>query len=506
MTASFKGLPGAPGCASGLAYRWHKPATYTPVSTVDMASALRNAFTAAHARLNSALRTADATLTPLLEAQRLMLDDPDLHDGAIALVEAGADPAVAVTTVSDQLAALLENAESEYFRDRAIDIRAIGRLVLEELTGGSLRNIPPGVIVLADELSPLDTAHLAETNVAALVTVRGGPTCHTAILARAWGIPAIVGVPEDTLTMIADGTPLLVDGDSGVLISHPDHEQMQATAPTAPRVQFAQRVPVYANIGSLTEATRARKLGAAGIGLLRTEFLFQQRTDPPSEDEQTEQYCAILRCMDGLPVTVRALDIGADKPVPFLPMANEPNPQLGLRGIRLLLQHRDLFVTQLRALVRAATTGPLKIMLPMVTMADEVCEARLLLDEAATDLGLPAPPLGVMIEVPMAALSAPELAIVSDFFSLGTNDLMQFLLAADRQHAGVGYLHVSDHRAAWRLIEPVITVAHMANIPVSVCGEWGADPQKLAQLLEFGIDAVSVSVGALPRVRAMFPD
>ncbi len=504
----FTGLPGAPGTATGPAFRWEHASA--PVATAgDPAAALGAAFAGAAARLTAALVTADGTLAPLLEAQRLMLDDPELRDGVFARVTAGVPPAEAVTATAGELAALLEGAGSDYFRERAIDVRAVGTLIVEALSGSAPRAVPAGVVVIAEELAPLDTTQLAEAGVAALVTHTGGPTCHAAIIARAWGIPAVVGAPAELLALPA-GTPLHVDGNAGHVIANPAITDVPlleggtvARPPDVP-VHIPRRIPVYANVGSLAEARRARELGAEGIGLCRTEFLFLDRATPPSEDEQTEVYTAILRAMEGRPVVIRTLDIGADKPAPFLPLPPELNPQLGLRGIRLCLRERDLFAVQLRALLHATTAGPLKIMLPMVTTVAEVTETRALLGELAAELALPVPPLGAMIEVPMAALAAPELAAVCDFFSLGTNDLMQFLLAADRQHAGVGYLHVVDHPAVWRLLDGVIAAAHAAGIPVGVCGEWGADPDKLARLVARGLDTASVAPPAVPRVMALF--
>lgn len=501
---TLHGFPASAGRVHGPAYRWERVTAYEAPAPGDADIALQAAFSAAHARLNQAIATADATLRPLLEAQQLMLDDPDLRDGAMLAVAGGCAPTTAVIAVATQLAATLEALDSSYFRERAIDVRAVGALVVATLTGAEVREIPVGAVVIAEELSPLDTAQLAAAGASALVTVHGGPTCHAAIIARAWGIPAVVGAPEAALS-ISDGTPVLIDGRSAEIIVHPTPEQIDSGYISEPTIHLTRRVPVCANIGSLGEAARAVALGAEGIGLLRTEFLFHARRTPPSEEEQLELYSDILRCLDGRPVVIRTLDIGADKLVPFLPLPPEANPQLGVRGIRLCLQHLDIFRTQLRALVRAAAAGPLKILIPMVTMAEEMWQVRDLLTEITTELGLPFPELGAMIEVPMAALAAPELAVACDFFSLGTNDLLQFLLAADRQHAGVGYLHVADPTPVWRLIGPVIEAAHAANIPVSVCGEWGADPGKLPHLLAFGIDAVSVSVAALGRVRAMMP-
>ncbi|HEY3379559.1 MAG TPA: phosphoenolpyruvate--protein phosphotransferase [Armatimonadota bacterium] len=503
IPATFTGQAAAPGRVVGPAFHWPGPESGIPLLLADPSAALRQALAGAHARLTAALVTADATLAPLLDAQRLMLDDPDFRDGALELVAAGGDLVDAVLTVAGQLAALLEGADSAYFRERAIDVRAVGTLVAATLRGEIGADIPRGAVVLAEELAPLDTARLAEAGVAALVTVRGGPTCHAAIMARAWGIPAVVGAP-DAVLRIAEGAPVLVDGADGAVIVHPTPAQQARQRQPAVSYALSPRIPIYANIGSLAEAERAVTLGAEGIGLLRTEFLFQGRQQPPSEEAQVEAYTAILRCMAGRPLVVRTLDIGADKPVPFLPTPPEANPQLGLRGIRLCLQQRELFCTQLRALLRVSVTGPLKIMLPMVTTVEEMRETCALLAGLADTLGVALPPCGAMIEVPMAALAAPELATVCDFFSLGTNDLLQFLLAADRQHAGVGYLHAGEHPAVWRLIAPVIAAAHAASIPVGVCGEWGADPEKLARLLGLGVDTVSVAVGALPQVRALF--
>ncbi|MHB0936710.1 MAG: phosphoenolpyruvate--protein phosphotransferase [Armatimonadota bacterium] len=503
----FRGHAAGPGRVAGAAFHWRGASVGLTVAidaAMPPAERLERAFAAADDVMAARIAVADDTLRPLLEVQRLMLDDPELREGAAALAKAGTDPAQAVKTVAVQLALVLEGAGTEYFRDRAIDVRAVGKLLAEILTGSDATAVPRGAVVLAEELAPLDTSQLSEAGVAAMVAVCGGPTCHAAIIARAWGTPAVVGAPPEILR-IPDGTPVLIDGDAGLIIINPTPEDLAEVAQSAPAITLARRIPIYANIGSAAEVTRALEADAEGIGLLRTEFFFQGRATAPSEDEQAAEYAEILQKMHGRPVIIRTLDIGADKPVAFLPERKEPNPQLGLRGVRLSLHERELFTTQLRALLRASTAGTLKIMLPMVTTAGEVREVRALLEDMAAELNVPVPPLGAMIEVPMAALAAEELAGACDFFSLGTNDLMQFLLAADRQHAGVGYLHAADHPAVWNLIGHVVTAAHAAGIPAGVCGEWGADPVKLAKLLDLGIDSASVAVGALGRVRAMLP-
>ncbi|MHB9133256.1 MAG: phosphoenolpyruvate--protein phosphotransferase [Armatimonadota bacterium] len=504
----LKGRSGVTGLAVGLAVHWLGANTQTNghhnSNHASPSAALRAAFASANKRLATALRTADPIIAPMLDAQRLMLDDPELRNSTLMLVETGVSPVDAVNRIAGELAGQLAQAESEYFRERAIDVRAVGKIVIEELTGGGVREIPRGGIVLAEELSPLDTALLAEAGVAALVTVQGGPTCHAAIIARAWGIPAVLGVPT-SIWDIPEDTPLLVDGNTGQVIVEPSSAQIAALEQDfAPAFFIPQTIPVYANIGSLAETARAVEYGAEGVGLLRTEFMFLDRETPPSEDEQAEQYTAIVRQMGKHPVVIRTLDIGADKPVPFIKLPTEPNPQLGLRGVRLCLRDRELFNTQLRAILRASLAGNVKILLPMVTAVDEVRAVRTMLHTTAARMGIAVPPVGAMIEVPMAALNAPELTTVCDFFSLGTNDLMQFLLAADRQNAGVGYLHAGEFPGLWRLIEQVIDAAHEANIPVGVCGEWGADGEKLSRLVELGLDTVSVSVGSVTRVKSMF--
>jgi phosphoenolpyruvate-protein phosphotransferase len=495
------GLPGAPGTAAGPVLGWRRRrASLTAVRTDDPLAQFLAARTAVTAQLLAAAATADATLAPLLDAQRLMLEDPELLEGIEAQLAADVSPPDAVARTITLLAGILEGASSAYFQERAIDVRAVGTLLIDALTGAVCPAIPPGAVIIAEELAPLDTAQLAEAGVAALVTVRGGPTCHAAIVARAWGLPAVVGAPAELLAL-ADGTPVLVRGDTGEIVVHPT--TADRTASPAPRVTLilSRRIPLYANAGTRAEVERAMAAGAEGIGLLRTEFLFQDRTLAPTEAEQVAEYTAIVHAAGGRPVIIRTLDIGADKPAPFLPLSPEANPQLGVRGIRLLRDYPDLLRTQLRALLRAGAAGPVQILLPMVSAVEEVVVLRALLAEEAHTLGLPLPPLGAMIEVPAAALAAPELAAVCDFFSLGTNDLLQFLLAADRQHAGVGYLHLWDHPGVWRLLADVLTAARAAGIPVEVCGEWGADPDKLPRLVDLGIDAVSVAVGALGRVR-----
>ena len=347
----FTGLAGAPGRVVGTAFRWE--AAIAPDAPVQDVAALEAALAAAETRLGRALAGADATLAPLLEAQRLMLGDPEFHDEVFALVRAGTAPRAAVITVSAGMAAVLEASESAYFRERAIDMRALGKLVLEALDGGPARSIPAGAVVIAEELAPLDTAELAEAGIAGLITVRGGPTCHAAIIARAWGVPAVVGADAAVL-QLPGGTPVLVDGTLGQVIFAPTPAEQHAEPAPAAAIHFSRRVPLYANIGSAAEVVRARARRRGGHRAVAHRVPFQGRATAPGEDEQTEEYTAIVQMMGDRPVIIRTLDIGADKPVPFLPVPAEPNPQLGLRGIRLCLHERALFLTPT---ARAAARG-----------------------------------------------------------------------------------------------------------------------------------------------------
>ena len=499
----ISGIPASPGITEGLSYCWQALPAKAP-AIADPTDAIANAFQHVTQRLEQEISRAEKPIAELLQATKLMLQDDELQQGISQQIEAGTPAVTAINNVTNALSETLEALDNEYFRDRAIDVRALGSMLIEALSNTEKRQVPANAVIIARELSPLDTVQLAEAGISAIITMRGGPTCHAAIIARSWGIPAVVGVAESLLEL-PDGTPLIVDGDRGKVLLQPT-EPLPHRITSRPTIKLLHRLPVYANIGSLAEAQRAMDAGADGIGLLRTEFLFQQHTTMPDEEEQTAQYCAVSSILAGKPLIIRTFDIGADKPLKFLLMPPEANPQLGIRGIRLSLQERALFTTQLRALLRCAARFPIKIMLPMLTIVDEIRETRTMLQQLATEMSLQIPPLGVMIEVPMAALSAEELAREADFFSIGSNDLLQFLLAADRELAKVAYLHLTEHEGAWRLLKIVSEAATAANIPLGICGEWASDIKKLPRLLELGINSLSVSCGAIRRIQQMMPD
>ena len=419
--------------------------------------------------------------------------------------------------------ALLQDRVGREVRARHVadDLRDVGRRVLKIMLGiddkNSLMPATPTVIV-ARELSPSDTVSFNQDLVLGFCIVNGGPTSHTAILAKALGLPAIVGVDESVLGL-ESGTTVIMSGNDGTLTISPSSDELkfaeqrrnqgleqrrtaleQANAPAI--TADGHHVEVVGNAGSLADAEKALKMGAAGIGLLRTEFLFLERTTAPTEDEQFDVYRSIAETMGKLPVIVRTLDVGGDKPLPYIEMQHEDNPFLGERGIRLCLNRPELFRQQLRAILRAAPHGNLRIMFPMVGDIDEWRQARAILDELHQTLNIPRIEAGIMIEVPSAALMADVFAREVDFFSIGTNDLTQYTLAMDRMHPALANKQDGLHPAVLRLIAQTINGAHKHGKWAGICGELGADPYAIPILIGLGIDELSVNTPSVPLVKA----
>jgi phosphocarrier protein FPr len=404
---------------------------------------------------------------------------------------------------------------------RADDLRDVGRRVLRLMIGAddkadSLPDKP--VVVIARELSPSDTVAFNKDKVLGFCIVNGGPTSHTAILARALGLPAIVSIDEAVLKLKSDSYIILNGGD-GTLTFDPTPEELHAAEQernawlekrrialeqaVAPAITADGRhVEVVGNAGSLEDAQQALKMGAAGIGLLRTEFLFLERTTAPTEAEQFDVYRSIAEVMGKLPVIVRTLDVGGDKPLPYIEMQREDNPFLGERGIRLCLNRPELFRQQLRAILRAGQHGNVQIMFPMVGDIEEYRQARKLLDELQVELNIPRVTAGIMIEVPSAALMADVLAQEVDFFSIGTNDLTQYTLAMDRMHPALASRQDGLHPAVLRLIAKTIEGAHKHGKWAGICGELGSDPYAVPILIGLGIDELSISVPSVPLIKA----
>jgi phosphocarrier protein FPr len=395
----------------------------------------------------------------------------------------------------------------------------VGRRVVAAITGAEVAGAGASGIVIADELTPADAAGLDPEHVLAIATARGSTTAHAAILARALGLPAVVGLGPAVLA-VADGATLLLDGEAGTVTVDPpadvvsDAEERRERAEqrrAAARERAAEpavtrdgeRVEVFANLGTGADAAHAVALGAEGVGLLRTEFLFLGRAELPGEEEQARTLREIVTALDGRPLIVRTLDAGADKPLPALPMPSEDNPFLGVRGIRLALARPEVLATQFRAILRVAAEHPVKTMLPMVATLGEIAAARELLDQARADTGIDAPmELGIMVEVPAAALAAQRLAAHVDFFSVGTNDLTQYTMAAERGDPRLASLLAGPQPAVLRLIQATVQGAAAHGRWVGVCGELAGDPAAAVLLAGLGVTELSMAAALVPEVKA----
>ena len=465
-----------------------------------------------------ALRAGDE-IGAIFEAQALFARDPGIIDPALEAVASGVAPDVAILASTDDQAGRLAAVDDEYFRARAADVRDVGRRVAGLLRGTSPSDLwhadgRPAVII-ADDLDPSAVATLRPELVAGIALAGGAPTGHAAIVARGLGIPLVLGLGSATagLQALAEA---LVDGGLGRLIVEPDGDDLAvsvkpplAPAPASVATTSAGdvQVAVSANVGSVLEAEAAARAGAAGIGLVRTELLFLGRTAPPSVAEQRATYARIRDAFPDLPVVFRTLDVGGDKPAAWQADHPEANPALGLRGVRLGLERPVLLDDQLTALLEAATGGEIRIMLPMVATVEEVRAVRWRLDPIVTAMAARgvAPPivqLGVMIEVPSAALVADGLAEVAAFFSIGTNDLVQYTLAANRTNAAVAKLGTALQPAVLRLIDGVVRAAVGRGRHVAVCGEAAADPEIIPILVGLGVEELSVATGSVAEVQA----
>ncbi|RKT14001.1 phosphocarrier protein HPr /phosphoenolpyruvate--protein phosphotransferase /PTS system IIA component (Glc family) [Paraburkholderia sp. RAU2J] len=463
---------------------------------------------------------ADASKAQILAAHLELLDDPDLNDMAIASISEGKGAGFAWRAAFQTQADTLEKLSNPLLRERAGDIRDVGRRVLALLAGvrQAQIDVPQDSILVAEELSPSDTTSLDRSKVLGFCTTTGGATSHVAILARSLGIPAICGIDARAL-QLADGTPVVLDGSRGSLRRNPSADELEQARQRIGRqaakreteklaasklamTADGHRIEVVANIRNAQEARDAVAAGAEGVGLLRSEFLFDARDTAPSEDEQAAEYCAVAEALGReRPLVVRTLDVGGDKPLSYLPLPKEDNPFLGLRGVRVSLARPDIFRTQLRAILRAAPLGNLHVMFPMIATIEEVQAARKLLLEEAGDHAASVK-IGVMIEVPAAALIAEPLAREVDFFSIGTNDLTQYTLAMDRGHPQLAKQADALHPAVLRLIGMTVEGAHRHGKWVGICGGIASDAMAVPVLAGLGIDELSVSIPAVGSVKA----
>ncbi len=474
-----------------------------------------------------ALREVGEANAQIFEIHMMMLEDEDYTESIIGSIETqkvNAEYAVALT--SDRFAEMLGTMEDAYMRERAADIRDISDRIIRNLQHRDNTLLPVGkkVILCAEDLAPSETVLLDKDSILAFITARGSSNSHTAILARNMNIPAVIGIGDAFLETVQDGDEAIVDGSTGEVFLRPDAEtiaQMQTKQQEErekrelllalkgkPNVTLdGRKIDIYANIGSVDHIGAALVSDAGGIGLFRSEFLYLERNDYPTEEQQFAAYRKVLESMAGKRVIIRTLDIGADKQAPYFGLEKEENPALGYRAIRICLTKPEIFRTQLRALYRASAYGRLGIMFPMITSTEELAQilehcaaVRDALRQEGTEISDHVE-LGIMIETPAAAIISDRLAPMVDFFSVGTNDLTQYTLACDRQNPALEPFCDTHHEAVLRLIEMSAENAHKHGAWIGICGELAADTTLTEAFLRMGIDELSVSPSFVLRVR-----
>ncbi len=528
---AMRGVPASEGVAMGPAFAFfpetlvETPQLIAPAGIAGELDRLAAAIRRIAADLAARRSTAEADDAAILDALLAVAEDDDVA-GAIATAIGGGLDAVSATLrtgrdLSDSFAA----AEDPYIRARAEDLRAVTRAIALALLGRadvSLADLPPGAILVADEVSAWDLARADLAAIAGILCRKGAAVSHVAIMARAHGIPAVVGAPI-AVERLRTVRLLALDGGTGEVHLDPDaataarvttliESERQARAAldvwrnAEPVTRDGRRIEVAANLGTLKEIDAALRAGAHGVGLFRTEFLFMERNTLPSEDEQAATYRRLAEAFAPHAVVVRTLDVGGDKPVAGITFPPEDNPFLGWRGVRMCLERPDIFKPQLKALLRAAVVGNLKVMVPMVVEVAEVAAVRALIAECrgelmAAGIACGAFDLGIMVETPAAALLADELAAEVAFFSIGTNDLTQYVMAADRLNPQVARLNRTEHPAVMRAIGLVCAAAGRAGIPVAICGEAAARPELIGDFVRLGVSELSMSPASIPRAK-----
>ncbi|WP_138493418.1 phosphoenolpyruvate--protein phosphotransferase [Paenibacillus pinistramenti] len=464
----------------------------------------------------------------IFDAHIAILEDPVFMSEVRGIIERQYKAAeVAVKEAIDHFVAMFDLLDDEYMKERALDIKDVGNRLLKHLLGTPEVTLPKNnepYILVAHELSPSQLVHLNPSNVLGMVTMVGGKSSHSAIMARALGIPLVSGFENKLDPMIQTGDMLVLNGSSGCLYVNPSSEVIEQHTIVAEKLRRRKEqlqllaaedavtldgvhYHLAANISSYKEFELAVKHGAEGVGLFRTEFLYMDRQELPTEEEQFEIYRKVAEHAGKHPVVIRTLDIGGDKQLEYFPLPEEDNPFLGYRAIRISLDRHDLFKTQLTAILRASTHGSVKIMYPMITSAEEIRSANLILQEAMADLdnrGIPYDreiPVGIMIEVPAAAASADLLAAECDFFSIGTNDLVQYVLAVDRMNEKIAHLYRPYHPAVLRMLKMTVEAARLHNIQVSVCGEMAGDERSIPLWAYLGVHHLSMSPQSLLRIK-----
>lgn len=533
----LKGIPASSGIASGPAYIFQETELKIGKKTVSDTSAELKRFEEATQIALEQIKTirtkaeseTSSEEAAIFDAHAMFLQDPTLIDAVQQAIEKQAVNAeTAVNEAVEIHAQTLENMEDEYFRARAADIRDVGRRVVCILLGideVDLSNLNQPSVIIARDLTPSDTVRLDKNLVLGFCTAEGGPTSHTAILAKALDIPAVVGAGSGVLD-ISSSSLLLLDGQKGEVIVDPDEvlqlefaerkrehetrsdEELENAFDAAVTLDGFE-IEVVANVGNFQDAQMALERGAEGIGLLRTEFLYLDRASAPDEGEQLTAYDQILDLMGERPVVVRTLDVGGDKELQYLDLGQEANPFLGWRAIRMCLDRPEFFKIQLRALLRASPGHDLRIMFPMIATLNEVREAKNLLQEAKAELEAERSTIpdkiqvGIMVEIPSVAVLADLFAKEVDFFSIGTNDLTQYTMAAERTNEKVAHLGDACHPAVLRQIRSVIQAAHGEGIWVGLCGELAGDPDAIPVLLGLGLDEFSMAPTSVPHAKTI---
>ncbi|HBT18666.1 MAG TPA: phosphoenolpyruvate--protein phosphotransferase [Clostridiaceae bacterium] len=530
------GIPASRGYAIGHAFiKKHEELVITDEKPEDLAvekDRLKKASEKSKVQLEKikkkALDSMGEEKAMVFDAHLMFFDDPEFMGAIEADIEnEGKNALKAASDVTSNYVAIFESMEDEYMRERAADIKDVAKRLLNNLAGidDSFDIEENNTIVIADDLTPSDTAQLDREKVIAFLTNVGGRTSHSAIMARTLEIPAVVGL-KDITEVVKNGDLLIVDGIEGTVIIDPDHatiekyvalqeahnkekEELKKLIDVKTVTKSGKRIEVAGNIGKPEDVHKVLENGADGIGLFRTEFLYMDRNEMPTEEEQYESYKYVLERMEGKPVVIRTLDIGGDKQLPYLAMPNEMNPFLGYRAIRLCLDRTDIFKVQLRALLRASVYGNLKVMFPMVSSLSEfqkskelamVCKEELQKEGKAVSEAIE---WGIMVEIPSAAVMADELAKHVDFFSIGTNDLIQYTLAADRMSEKVSYLYDPMHPAVLRLIKMTIDGAHSQGKWCGMCGEMAGDETAIPTLVAYGLDEFSMSASSILRAKQM---
>lgn len=528
----LKGIGASDGIGIGRALKLvEKPIVYEDVAVSDPEAEkqrLADAVQAFCERSEARAKQMDETGADgaILRGHIAMLSDPYMLSQMNELIDGGACAEKAVETVCDMFIAVFSATDDELTRQRATDVGDIKKQVQKLLLGiqdVDISHLPPNTVLIVEELTPSMTAEMDKTHVVGIVTERGGRTSHSAIISRALKIPAVLSV-ENALALLPAETELIVDGHAGEVYTDIDDklraqflevqkrfaekvalEEAYRGKPTVTKNGISKKL--YANIGSHKDLDAVLAGDAEGIGLFRTEFLFMDRTALPTEEEQFEAYKAVAVGMRGKEVIIRTLDVGGDKDIPYLNLKKEENPFMGFRAVRYCLANREMYRAQLRAILRASAYGDVAVMVPLVTRVEEICAVKSMVEELKGELDIQNIPykkdikVGVMMETPAACLIADLLAAHADFFSIGTNDLTGYVMAADRGNADVSDLYSALDPAVLRAIKYIISSARRRGIPCGMCGEAAADPRMIPLLVSFGLDEFSVNPASVLSVR-----